>query len=200
MCLDWSSVLSVSVFPPRIPSSSQAPGSVLIAPGEVCDGAEHRGLRAFLVFVLHISEFLELRFVYRGTEGKTRGKQSVLKKHKGEEKRGVVRPMCPKQLCWEVVRAPKGRVMGYIQDTVCGGGRGQPVVQGQSVWVTAWRISACLQPHTWHRVRSPKCGMTPETWDKKFTERKQRERHFLHCQVYTVSHEEFKSEVDKCFP
>lgn len=118
VCLDWSSV--VSVFPPGIPSSSQAPGSVLIAPGEICGGAEHRGLQAFLVFVLHISEFLELRFVYRGTEGKTRGKQSVLKKHKGEEKRGVVRPMCHKQLCWEVVRAPKGRVMGYIQDTVPG--------------------------------------------------------------------------------
>lgn len=44
-------------------------------------------------------------------------KQSVLKKHNGEESRGVTNPMCPKQLCWEVIRAPK-EVMGYIQDSV----------------------------------------------------------------------------------
>lgn len=57
--------LSASVFPPGISSFSQAAGSGLITAGEVCDRAERGGRgggpQAFLAFVLHISELLELR-------------------------------------------------------------------------------------------------------------------------------------------
>lgn len=54
--------LSASVFPPGISSFSQAAGSGLITAGEVCDRAERGGgPQAFLAFVLHISELLELR-------------------------------------------------------------------------------------------------------------------------------------------
>lgn len=44
-------------------------------------------------------------------------KQSVSKKHKGEESRGVTKPTRPRQLCWWVIRAPK-EVMRCIQDSV----------------------------------------------------------------------------------
>lgn len=50
-------------------------------------------------FVLHFSQLLELS-VYRASKGERRDKQNVLKKLKGKERRGVARPMCPKQFFW----------------------------------------------------------------------------------------------------
>lgn len=84
----------MSVFPPGV-SFSKAPGFVLMAPGKVCDRAECRRSLFF-----HFSQFLELS-VYRGSKGEMRDKQNVLKKLKGKERRGVARPICPKELGWK---------------------------------------------------------------------------------------------------
>lgn len=98
--LDFELPLGLTVLPPRPSSFSQAPGSELIALGEVCDRQDTETLQTFLAFVLQISELLELRVFTEEVKGR---------RINGRRKETGPGLCLPGSFAGEVTRALRGR-------------------------------------------------------------------------------------------